>query len=73
MPRRREQLDGLARELGEIGLPDPEASWLDGEGLGVLIEAIEMAVLPEQAEAMLDELLESSKELLPQFRPARAV
>jgi alpha-galactosidase len=151
--RRREQLAGLERELGEIGLPDPEASWLDGEGLGVLIAAIasgrrhvhivnvanrgsipnlpdyavveieavtdstglrpihtgpapvalmgllqkriawqelvadagvkgdrnlalqamlvdEMAVVPEQAEAMLDELLESSKELLPQFRPA---
>jgi alpha-galactosidase len=154
--RRRELLSQLAAELGQIGLPDPNASWLDGEGLGVLIEAIatgrrhvhivnvenrgsipnlpdyanveveavtdstglrpiytgpapiplmgllqkriawqelvadaavkgdrnlalqamlvdEMAIVPEQAEAMLDELLESSKELLPQFRQATAV
>ena len=30
----------------------------------------EMAIVPEKAEAMLDELLESSRELLPQFRAA---
>ena len=29
----------------------------------------EMAVLPEQSEAMLDELLEASRDLLPQFFP----
>src|SRR5262245_5681861 len=148
--RRAEQLSGLERELAEIGLPDPGAGWLDGEGLGVLLEAIahgrrhvhsanvatrgwipnlpehaiveveavtdstglrpiytgpapvalvgllqkriawqelvadaavkgdrglalqammvdEMAVTPEQASAMLDELIEGSRELLPQF------
>jgi alpha-galactosidase len=148
--RRAEQLAGLERELAEIGLPDPNAGWLDGEGLGVLLEAIangrrhvhivnvanrgsipnlpeqaiveveavtdstglrpiytgpapvallgllqkriawqelvadaavkgdrglalqammvdEMAITPEAAASMLDELIEGSKELLPQF------
>jgi len=38
--RRQERLVQLERELGEIGLPGPNASWLDGEGLGVLIASI---------------------------------
>ena len=72
------------QNLSEINIPVPAvnldesystnflvANWDGSFGGGAGLQAMmvdEMAVVPEKAEAMLDELLASSRELLPQFR-----